>query len=72
VALVQDSDSNIVERTLRVFQPRTTRGLTEEDAREIDRNLVGFFSVLLEWEAAARTPKQQFAQSPSHGGEWES
>ena len=42
-------------RTLEVWSRRSTRPLTEEDAREIAANMTGFFRVLLEWKAKKRT-----------------
>jgi len=41
-------------RTLEVWSRRSTRPLTEEDAREIAENMTGFFRVLLEWKAKKR------------------
>lgn len=40
-----------IARTLEVWSRRSTRPLTEEDAREIAENMTGFFGVLLEWKA---------------------
>jgi hypothetical protein len=40
----------ILEKTIRVWQPLSEKQLTEEDAREIVENLTGFFSLLGEWE----------------------
>jgi hypothetical protein len=45
---------DLVDRTLRVFQPRSARRLTADDARQISSNLVGFFTVLREWDQKAR------------------
>ena len=42
------------DRTLEVWSRRSTRPLTEEDAREIAENMTGFFRVLLEWKAKKR------------------
>lgn|GEM_PF-3317798 len=42
-------DDESLDRTLAVFQPRTKRRLTRQDAREIQRNLGGCMSILLEW-----------------------
>lgn len=42
-------------RTLEVWSRRSTRPLTEEDAREIAENMTGFFRVLLEWKAKKAT-----------------
>jgi len=51
-SLMRQSQQQLIERTLEVWQPRTPRTLTTEDARQIAENVVGFFGVLLEWEAA--------------------
>jgi hypothetical protein len=40
-----------IARTLEIWSRRSTRSLTEEDAREIAQNMTGFFLVLLEWKA---------------------
>jgi hypothetical protein len=39
----------LTEHTIAVWQPRTPRHLSTEDAREITENLTGFFSILTEW-----------------------
>lgn len=44
---------SLVEDARRVFQKRTDRTLTSEDARQILENLIGFFSILHEWDRAA-------------------
>jgi len=41
-------------RTLELWNRRSTRPLTEEDAREIAENMTGFFRVLLDWKAKKR------------------
>lgn len=43
-----------IQDTLAFWQPRTTRKLTEEDARQINENVIGFFRVLREWDRADR------------------
>jgi hypothetical protein len=43
-----------IARTLEIWSRRSTRSLTEEDAREISDNMTGFFRVLLEWKAKKR------------------
>ena len=35
-----------------VWQPRTGRNLTDEDARQINENVTGFFALLAEWSRA--------------------
>jgi len=44
-----EPDDESLDRTLAVFQPRTKRVLTRQDAREIQRNLGGCMSILREW-----------------------
>jgi hypothetical protein len=41
-----------LERTLQVWQPRASKALTYEDARQIIENFTGFFKILKEWEEA--------------------
>jgi hypothetical protein len=41
-------------RTLELWSRRTTRLLTDEDAREIAENMTGFFRILIEWKAKKR------------------
>jgi hypothetical protein len=43
-----------IARTLEIWSRRSSRPLTEEDAREIAENMTGFFRVLLEWKAKKR------------------
>lgn len=44
----------LVDETLAVFQPRTSRKLSREDGRQIRENLCGFFALLLEWDRRER------------------
>ncbi len=46
-----------LEKTLQVWQSRTQRRLTKEDAREIAENMAGFISILQEWAAEERLGK---------------
>jgi len=50
-----DKKQGLIERTLAVYQPRTKRTLSHEDAREIAANIVGLFQVLREWAAKDQT-----------------
>ena len=43
--------SRLLVRTLEIWQPRSTRKLDDEDAREIRENTAGFFRILGEWQA---------------------
>ena len=43
-----------LETTRTFWQPYAERKLTREDAREMARNLIGFFTVLREWTRRER------------------
>jgi hypothetical protein len=49
-----EARAKLLDRTLEVWQPRTSRKLTREDARQINENVNGFFRILLEWEMASQ------------------
>ena len=42
-------DEAFLDRTIALFQARTDRTLTREDARETIENVTGFFRILGEW-----------------------
>lgn len=42
--------ADLIHQTIRVWEPRLGRPLTEEDARRILENIVGFFRVLHGWD----------------------
>ena len=52
---VSDRDADQVRTALRLWQPRASRSLSEEDAREIAEKLLGFFRVLAEWDSKERS-----------------
>ncbi len=52
-----ERESEFTERTLDVWQPRSSRMLTDEDARQITENMIGFFRILLEWEGKENKSK---------------
>ena len=54
----QDSRRLLLERTLEVWQPRTCQHLTEEDARQIVENAVGFVTILRQWDTARRASQE--------------
>lgn len=45
----QKFSSDLIRRTLEIWQPRTSRNLTEEDARKIIENTVEFLQLLRQW-----------------------
>jgi len=45
----------LTEGTIQLWQPHCSRPLTGEDARQMVENVVGFFTILQGWSAAAQT-----------------
>jgi hypothetical protein len=66
-----EAESPLVEHTRCVWQPRAHHELTDDDCREIQRNVLGFMSVLRDWaaserdQAAARVEQPTNATSPT-------
>ena len=57
-----DGKGDLTEETLAVWQPRTTRRLAAEDAREAMHNVTGFFNLLRRWAADDAGKKPQDTQ----------
>lgn len=53
-ASAEDTKRDLLKETIKTWQPHTHRLLTDEDAREITENMVGFFKILQEWETKER------------------
>jgi hypothetical protein len=53
------ADQDFNQRTLDLWQPRTSRQLTADEAREMAANIAGFFHLLAEWDREARRKQQQ-------------
>lgn len=49
---MKEDKNKLVARTIDVWQPRVNEPLSPEDAKLLIENVSGFFTVLLEWEAA--------------------
>lgn len=49
---MRTAKAQFVEQTLTIWQPRTSKGLTSENARQIAENATGFFQTLMEWQVA--------------------
>jgi hypothetical protein len=48
-------DDDLIDRTLKTWQPRIDHPLSRNDARQIIDNVSGFFSILAEWAKADAT-----------------
>jgi hypothetical protein len=46
---MRETRPNLLDDTLAVWQQRSRRQLSREDAREIAENISGFFNILAEW-----------------------
>lgn len=64
----KNKNPKLIRETLEFWQPRTSRKLTEEDARQIIQNTVGFFRVLHEWDRADKAAQNR-AGSPDETSE---
>lgn len=62
-----DPEVQFLEDTLRVWQPRTARKLSQEDAREITRNVVGFFRTLKDFASRERKQPEGALAHPEAG-----
>lgn len=62
-------DPEFLDKTIAFWQPRTTRTLTREDARQMIENATGFFRVLAEWDAKAKAAcaAEPSTQGPTDG-----
>lgn len=58
-ALMGISDPELIDRILKILQPRSKRKLTQEDARESIENLKGFFLILKEWYDAEKNKNEK-------------
>jgi hypothetical protein len=43
----------LLEETIQFWQPRASRALTPEDARQMVENVTGLFTILQRWSEAA-------------------
>ena len=46
------ANDNLIDKTIRLWQPRLRRKLSREDARQIAEDVTGFFSILADWSRA--------------------
>ena len=46
------ANDNLIDRTIKTWQPRLGQDLSREDARQIVENVIGFFSILAQWSRA--------------------
>ena len=65
---VNDNDAGkLIAYTRQIWQPRIRHDITDEDARQIAENVIGFFAVLAEWSyAERRAANDNKALSKSH------
>jgi hypothetical protein len=61
-----DNDAGTqIARTRQVWEPRIGRDLTDEDARQIAKNVTCFFAILAEWSHAESRANDNRAPSKS-------
>jgi hypothetical protein len=52
VKLLNAANDNLINGTIDLWQARSQRTLSREDARQIVENVTGFFSILHKWSRA--------------------
>ena len=55
--MVAEVEKQFIQRTRKIWQLHADHTLTDEDARRIIENAVGFFEILWEWEKRERDQK---------------
>ena len=61
---MNQAEYQLIARTRETWQLRAGRNLSDEDAREIAENVMGFFRLLLEWEAREKERTAREADEP--------
>ena len=60
----------LIEQTISIFEKRTGRAISEEDARQTVENISGFFRVVQEWaEAEDKEEPANSSAGPDLNGE---
>ena len=47
--LSEPANDNLIDCTIKMWQPHFDRDLSREDARQIVENVTGFFAIVAEW-----------------------
>jgi hypothetical protein len=55
----KSANDNLIDRTIEVWQPRLRRNVSPDEARQIARNVTGFFSILAEWSEQPEAANDQ-------------
>ena len=63
------ANDNLIDRTIETWQPRFSRDLSQDDARQIVENVTGFFSILAEWSRAEMPVPANDTTRPATPGE---
>ena len=45
----EPSNDNLIDRTIKTWQPHSDSNVSREDARQIVENVTGFFAIVAEW-----------------------
>jgi len=66
---MEENKEDLLARTVDFWQQRTSRGLSEEDARQIAESVAGFFKTLMEWDRASHGARHEATQDQPPGPE---
>ena len=58
------ANDNLINRTRQIWQSRIGHEITDEDARQIAENVIGFFSILARWSRVEMTTPANDAGKP--------
>jgi hypothetical protein len=53
------ADPGFIEKTIKVWQPRSREKFTHEDARVIIQNMTDYLELLMEWERTEISPSEE-------------
>jgi hypothetical protein len=62
------ANGNLIDRTREVWKPRLGCDVSREDARQIVKNVTGFFAILTEWSRAEMPVPANDTTKPSTSG----
>jgi hypothetical protein len=53
------TDPGFIEKTIKIWQPRSREKFTHEDARMIIQNMTDYLELLMEWERTEISPREE-------------
>jgi hypothetical protein len=60
---MREQKEQFIDQTVEIWQPRTSKVISHEDARQITENVTGFFEILVEWDKAEQHTPREIAKT---------